>query len=42
MFYYNNLSINNIIVDLGTLKIKAIVNQEYAGFYLSEFEFPFY
>ncbi|UKZ62309.1 uncharacterized protein TrAtP1_003560 [Trichoderma atroviride] len=33
---------NNVIVDLGTLKIKAIVDWEYAGFYPPEFEFPFY
>lgn len=33
---------NNVIVDPGTLQIKAINDWEYAGFYPPEFEFPFY
>lgn len=42
VFCHNDLSMNNVIVDPGTLKIKAIIDWEYAGFYPSEFEFPFY
>lgn len=42
VFYHNDLSANNVIVDPDTLKIKAIVDWEYAGFYPPEFEVPFY
>ncbi|KAI1738590.1 kinase-like domain-containing protein [Xylaria scruposa] len=42
VFCHNDLSANNVIVDPSTLKIKAIIDWEYAGFYLSEFESPFY
>lgn len=42
VFCHNDLSMHNIIVDLGTLEIKAIIDWEYAGFYPPEFEFPFY
>ncbi|PNP38226.1 hypothetical protein TGAMA5MH_09796 [Trichoderma gamsii] len=42
VFCHNDLSMNNVIVDPGTLKIKAIIDWEYAGFYPPEFEFPFY
>ncbi|KAL7917954.1 kinase-like domain-containing protein [Trichoderma austrokoningii] len=42
VFCHNDLSMNNVLVDPGTLKIKAIIDWEYAGFYPSEFVFPFY
>lgn len=42
VFCHNDLSMNNVIVDPGTLKIKAIIDWEYAGFYPPEFESPFY
>lgn len=42
VFCHNDLSMNNVIVDPDTLKINAIVDWEYAGFYPPEFEFPFY
>lgn len=42
VFCHNDLSMNNVIVDPKTLKIKAIVDWEYAGFFLPEFELPFY
>ncbi|KAK3996616.1 kinase-like domain-containing protein [Cladorrhinum sp. PSN332] len=32
----------NVIVDLDTLKINAIIDWEYAGFYPARFEWPFY
>ncbi|KAL1741805.1 kinase-like domain-containing protein [Schizophyllum fasciatum] len=39
---HNDLSQHNIIVDPQTLKINAIVDWEFAGFYPVQFEFPFY
>lgn len=42
VFCHNDLSQQNIIVDPDTLKINAIVDWEYAGFYPEYFEFPFY
>lgn len=42
VFCHNDLSMNNVIVDPSTLKINAIIDWEYAGFYPPEFEFPFY
>ncbi|XXH00866.1 hypothetical protein Hte_007217 [Hypoxylon texense] len=42
VFCHNDLSQQNIIVDPTTLKIKAIIDWEYAGFYPSYFEWPIY
>lgn len=42
VFCHNDLSANNVIVDPDTLKIAAIVDWEYAGFYPPEFEFSFF
>ena len=42
VFCHNDLSAHNIIVDPTTLKINAIVDWEYAGFYPREFEGLFY
>ena len=42
VFCHNDLSQQNVVVDAGTLKIQAIIDWEYAGFYPSYFEFPFY
>lgn len=42
VFCHNDLSQQNIIVNPDTLKINAIVDWEYAGFYPSRFEWPFY
>ena len=42
VFCHNDLSANNVIVDPATLKIKAIIDWEYAGFFPAEFERPFY
>ncbi|CAJ2502970.1 Uu.00g103640.m01.CDS01 [Anthostomella pinea] len=42
VFCHNDLSQHNIIVDPTTLKINAIIDWEYAGFYPSRFEYPFY
>ena len=42
VFCHNDLSQYNIIVDPVTLKINAIIDWEYAGFYPSFFEWPFY
>ncbi|KAI1113792.1 kinase-like domain-containing protein [Nemania sp. NC0429] len=39
---HNDLSANNVIVDLAGLKIEAIIDWEYAAFFLPEFESPFY
>lgn len=41
-FCHNDLSQYNIIVDPATLKIKAIIDWEYAGFFPPYFEAPFY
>ncbi|KAI1172564.1 kinase-like domain-containing protein [Nemania sp. FL0916] len=42
VFCHNDLSMNNVIVDPLTLKIKAILDWEYAGFFPPEFESRFY
>lgn len=42
VFCHNDLSPSNIIVDPDTLKINAIIDWEYAGFYYESFESPFY
>ncbi|KAH6675108.1 kinase-like domain-containing protein [Halenospora varia] len=42
VYCHNDLSQPNIIVDPDTLKIKAIIDWEYSGFYPSFFEAPFY
>lgn len=42
VFCHNDCSQHNVIVNPDTLKIAAIVDWEYAGFYPEHFEFPFY
>ncbi|KAJ5737350.1 uncharacterized protein N7483_002475 [Penicillium malachiteum] len=42
VFCHNDLSQHNIIVDPDTLKIKAIIDWEYAGFFPEYFEASFY
>ncbi|KAL1840079.1 hypothetical protein VTJ49DRAFT_814 [Mycothermus thermophilus] len=42
VFCHNDCSQHNVIVNPDTLKIAAIVDWEYAGFYPEWFEFPFY
>lgn len=42
VFCHNDLSQHNIIVDPETLKINAIIDWEYAGFFPPYFEAPFY
>lgn len=42
VFCHNDLSQGNVIVDPKTLKIKAIIDWEYAGFFPEYFEAPFY
>ncbi|KAL2132420.1 hypothetical protein VTI74DRAFT_3818 [Chaetomium olivicolor] len=42
VFCHNDCSQHNVIVNPETLKIAAIVDWEYAGFYPEYFEFPFY
>lgn len=42
VFCHNDLSQQNVIVDLDMLKIRAIIDWEYAGFFLPNFESPFY
>lgn len=42
VFCHNDLSQQNVVVDPDTLKINAIIDWEYAGFYPSHFEWPFY
>lgn len=42
VFYHNDLSQHNVIVDPESLEIKAIIDWEYAGFYPLRFEFPFF
>lgn len=39
---HNDLSMNNVIVDPETLKVNAIVDWEYAGFYPGQFEGKFF
>lgn len=41
-FCHNDLSQQNVIVDPKSLKIKAIIDWEYAGFFPSYFDYPFY
>lgn len=38
VFCHNDLSTHNIIVDPETLKVKGVIDWEYAGFYPKEFE----
>ncbi|KAF1951085.1 kinase-like protein [Byssothecium circinans] len=42
VFCHNDLLQQNVIVDPGTLKIAAIIDWEYAGFFPEEFERAFY
>ncbi|TPX14921.1 uncharacterized protein E0L32_005030 [Thyridium curvatum] len=42
VFCHNDLSQQHIIVDPNTLRINAIIDWEYAGFYPAHFERPFY
>lgn len=42
VFCHNDLSAHNVIVDPDTLKIAAIIDWEYAGFYPPEFESAFF
>ncbi len=42
VFCHNDLSQENVIVDPCTLKINAIIDWEYAGFFPPFFERPFY
>lgn len=42
VFCHNDLSQQNVIVNPDTLKINAIIDWEYAGFYPAYFEWPFY
>jgi hypothetical protein len=42
VFCHNDLSQHNIIVDPQTLKIRASIDWEYAGFFPEHFEWPFY
>jgi len=42
VFCHNDLSQQNVIVDPITLKINAIIDWEYAGFFPREFDLPFY
>lgn len=42
VFCHNDLSQHNILVDPTTLKITAIIDWEYSGFWPEYFEFPFY
>jgi len=41
-FCHNGFSQQNVIVDPETLKIKAIIDWEYTGFYPSYFDAPFF
>ncbi len=41
-FCHNDLSQQNVIVDPETLKIAAIIDWEYAGYFPEEFDLPFY
>ncbi|KAI1174943.1 kinase-like protein [Nemania sp. FL0916] len=42
VFCHNDLSQPNVVVDPDTLKVNAIIDWEYAGFYPAHFERPFY
>lgn len=38
VFCHNDFSTHNVVVDPATLKVKAVLDWEYAGFYPAEFE----
>lgn len=42
VFCHNDLSQHNVIVDPKSLKINAIIDWEYAGFFPPNFDYPFY
>lgn len=42
MFCHNDLSAHNVIVDPETLKVNAIIDWEYAGFFPEHFEGMFF
>ena len=42
VFCHNDLSQHNVVVDPDTLRITAIIDWEYAGFFPRRFEWPFY
>ena len=42
VFCYNDLSTNNVIVNPETLKVNAIIDWGYAGFYPAQFEGKFF
>lgn len=42
VFCHNDISQSNVLVDPETLRIKAIIDWEYAGFWPDYFEWPFY
>ncbi|KID96420.1 Protein kinase-like domain protein, partial [Metarhizium majus ARSEF 297] len=42
VFCHNDFSAHNVIVDPVSLKVKAIIDWEYAGFYPQEFESQFF
>lgn len=42
VFCHNDLSTYNVIVDPETLKVKAVIDWEYAGFYPQDFEAMFF
>ncbi|KAM3522941.1 hypothetical protein NHJ13051_005401 [Beauveria bassiana] len=42
IFCHNDLSTHNVIVDPETLKVNAIIDWEYAGYYPQEFEGKFF
>lgn len=42
VFCHNDLSQHNVIVDPKSLRINAIIDWEYAGFFPKRFEFPFF
>ncbi|KAJ6781289.1 hypothetical protein PWT90_07975 [Aphanocladium album] len=42
VFCHNDMSQHNVIVDPDTLRVKAIIDWEYAGFFPAHFDYPFY
>ena len=42
VFCHNDLSTTNVIVDPVTLKVNAIIDWEYSGFYPEQFEGKFF
>ncbi len=42
VFCHNDLSQQNVIVDPKSLKINAIIDWEYSGFFPKQFDFPFF